>query len=103
MAESRKRSSDAMDDGTTTDPNNQIIDIPNNLEARVAFINKERMTISRLYQLSRKLGGVPDPNTVQAREVKSWLPQLELLMQWLETNLEISPYKDRPSATAHVR
>ena len=88
MAESKKRSSDALSNDDTTDPQNQVLDIPNNLEARVKFINAERMIVSRLCVDSKH--GVPDPKTAST-EVKTRLLRLELFLRWLETNVEISP------------
>lgn len=88
MAESKKRSSDALDSDATIDLQNQVLDIPNNLEARVDFINKERMTVNKLCLASKKAGNVPDSTIEPA---KTWLLRLELFMRWLETNVEISP------------
>ena len=79
-----------MDNVTNIDPQNQVLDIPNNLQARVTFINKERMIVNNLCGLSRKIGDVPDPKTVKP-EAKSWLLRLELFTRWLESNVEISP------------
>jgi hypothetical protein len=96
---------------STIDPRDQVLDVPNNLEAQVAFINAEIMVINNLCQLSRKIEGAPDPQTVNAMfchlakkmggggpdpntvnaEVKGWLLRLELFMRWVETNVEISP------------
>lgn len=99
-----------MENSSTIKPQGQVLDVPNNLEARVAVITKERMIINKLCQLSRRIGGAPDPETVNAMlcyfekkiggggpdpntvnaEVKAWLSRLELFLQWLET-IDISP------------
>lgn len=77
-----------MNNEAMIDPQNQVLDIANNLEARVAFINKERMIVNNLCQISRKAGGVPDGTIEPA---KTLLLRLQLFMQWLETNVEMSP------------
>lgn len=79
-----------MDEVATTDPRSQVFDVPDNLEAHVEFMNKKRMTINKLCQLSSKIGGVPEPQTGKA-EAKTWLLDLELFMIWLETEVTISP------------
>jgi hypothetical protein len=88
MAETKKRSSDAIDNDATIDPENQVLAIPNNLDARVNFINTEKKTVAKLCVASKN--GVLDPNTTST-EAKAWLLRLELFMQWLETSVEMMP------------
>jgi hypothetical protein len=88
MAESKKRSSDAMNTDATIDPQDQVLVIPHNLEARVAFITKELKIVRDLCQISRKTEGVPDGTVEPA---KTWLRRLEQFMRWLESDVEISP------------
>ena len=76
------------------DTQNQIIDIPNNLEVRIKFINQEILrAIQPLCLASKKANGVPDSSSEPA---KSLLPRLEVFLRWLETSVEITPaLKDR--------
>lgn len=88
MSSSMKRSSDAVvDEGI--DPQNQILDIPNNLETRIKFISQELLrVVQKLCQESRKVKGVPDPAVEPS---KTLLPRLERFMRWLESNVDITP------------
>jgi hypothetical protein len=88
MAYSKKRFSGAMEDATITNLQYQIFFVANNLEARVRFINAERATVIKLCVLSEK--GVIIPKKASEKE-KVCLLRLELFMQWLETNVEMSP------------
>ena len=95
---SMKRSSDAMEQ-ENIDTQNQIIDIPNNLEVRSNFINQEMThVVQRLCLESRKAKGLPDANS---EPTKSLLPRLEAFLRWLETSVEITPaLKQRSSKIA---
>ena len=85
---SMKRSSDAVDP-EPIDPQNQIIDVPNNLEVRINFINQEMThVVQRLCIESRKAEGIPD---AASEPTKSLLPRLESFLRWLETSVEITP------------
>jgi hypothetical protein len=85
---SMKRSSDAMEP-EPVDPHNQIIDIPNNLEVRIKFINQEILrAVQPLCLASRKANGIPDATS---EPTKSLLPRLEAFLRWLETSVEITP------------
>ncbi|GAB7330546.1 hypothetical protein MBLNU13_g02137t1 [Cladosporium sp. NU13] len=85
---SMKRSSDAMEP-EPVNPQNQIIDIPNNLEVRINFVNQEMThVVQRLCVESRKAKGIPNANN---EPTKSLLPRLEAFLRWLETSVEIQP------------
>jgi hypothetical protein len=60
MTASLKRNSDALAD-ESIDPRNQVLDIPNNLGARINFIKQERLRVIQvLCAKSRKVNGLPD-------------------------------------------
>lgn len=85
---SMKRSSDTMEP-EPVNPQNQIIDIPNNLEVRINFINQEMThVVQRLCVESRKAKGIPNANS---EPTKSLLPRLEAFLRWLKTSVEIQP------------
>lgn len=98
---SKKRSSDAMEP-EPIDPQNQIIDIPNNLEVRIKFIEQEFLrVVQRLCVESRKAKGIPDPTK---EPTKSLLPRLEAFLRWLETSVEITPaLKERSKMDERLR
>lgn len=71
------------------DPQNEIIDIPNNLEVRIKFIDQETLrVVQKLCVESRKVKGIPDSTS---EPTKSLLPRLEAFLRWLETSVEITP------------
>lgn len=71
------------------DSNNEVLDIPNNLETRINFISQQRFLVAqRLCQESRKVKGLPDS---AIEPTKTLLPRLEVFMRWLETDVEITP------------
>lgn len=76
--------------GEPVDPQDQVIDIPNNFKARVKFIKQEVLrAVSPLCVESRKANkGLPDPTT---EPTKTLLPRLEQFLRWLETSVEITP------------
>lgn len=79
------------------DTQNQIIDIPNNLEVRIKFIDQEMThVVQRLCSESRKAKGIPDANS---EPTKSLLPRLEAFLRWLETSVEITPALKQRSKT----
>lgn len=85
---SLKRSSDAMEP-EPVDPQNEIIDVPNNLEVRIKFIDQEMLrVVQKLCVESRKAKGIPDSTS---EPTKSLLPRLEAFLRWLETSVEITP------------
>jgi len=94
---SMKRSSDAMEP-EPVDPHHQIIDIPNNLEVRIKFINQEILrAVQPLCLESRKAKGLPDATS---EPTKSLLPRLEAFLRWLETSVEITPALKQDSKIA---
>lgn len=71
------------------DSHDEVLNIPNNLRTRIDFISQERKhVVQRLCQESKKAKGVPDPAIEPS---KTLLPRLELFLQWLETDVEITP------------
>jgi hypothetical protein len=83
-----KRSSDALEP-EPIDPQNEIIDIPNNLEVRIKFIDQETLrVVQKLCLESRKAKGIPDS---ASEPTKSLLPRLDAFLRWLETSVEITP------------
>lgn len=83
-----KRSSDAMGP-EPLDPQDQIIDISNNLEVRIKFIDQEILRVVQpLCLASKKANGIPDATIEPA---KSLLPRLEVFIRWLETSVEVTP------------
>ena len=79
-----KRPSDAMEP-ELVDVQNQVIDIPNNLEVRIRFIDQEILrAIQPLCLASRKAHGIPD---AACEPAKSLLPRLEVFLRWLETSV----------------
>lgn len=88
MSSSLKRPSDAISD-ESIDTQDQILDIPNNLEARIRFIALQiQHVVSRLCRESKKAKGLPD---AAVEPMKSLLPRLELFLRWLENNVEMTP------------
>lgn len=88
MTESKKETTDIINQNAAmVDSHNQVLDIPNNLEARIEFINNERRIITGLCVKSNKARGVLDGTIEPA---KTLLLRLQLFMQWLET-IEMSP------------
>lgn len=95
---SLKRPSDAMEpESEQIDTQTQVIDIPNNLEVRIKFINQEvQNVVQRLCHESKKANGIPDASS---KPMKSLLPRLEVFLRWLETSIEVTPaLKERSKA-----
>lgn len=68
-----------MAEDTATDPTPEVLDIANNLDARVKFIEQERKNvIQSLCVQSRKAGCVPDPTTEPA---KALMPRLDRFLR----------------------
>jgi hypothetical protein len=83
-----KRSSDAIE-AEPIEPQNEIIDIPNNLEVRIRYIDQETLRVVQKVCLeSTKVKGEPDSTS---EPTKSLLPRLETFLRWLETSVEITP------------
>lgn len=86
-AGSLKRPSDALQE--VVNPGEQTLDVPNNLDTRVKFIEQQRSKVIQMLCLqSARAKGIPDATK---EPTKSLLPSLELFMRWLETNVEITP------------
>jgi hypothetical protein len=85
---SKKRTSDAMEP-EPIDTQNQIIDIPNNLEVGIGFINQEILRVVQpLCLVSKKASNIPYATSEPA---KSFLLRLEAFLRWLDTSVEITP------------
>lgn len=87
MSHSTKRPSSAQDEDTTA-PHPEVVDIPNTLEARVTYINKEKQhVISKLCVWSGRAKGLPDPADPATKQL---LHRLDSFLRWL-SNIDITP------------